>query len=126
MKTNYILLRKHLSNIDQCYIWLYKLINHMVNKDFVIKGHLNSSEKIKQLEKLIEEKLILPHINSAISEIREYKSLYADFVYGNDKQNIFVNFVEELIQDNEKYPLLNFFNVTNIHSINIIDHFYTK
>ncbi len=41
------------------------------------------------MQKLVEEKLKLSHINSADSEIRKYKSLYADFVYGNDKQNIF-------------------------------------
>ncbi|CAF4595003.1 unnamed protein product, partial [Rotaria sp. Silwood2] len=121
IKKYYVLLRTHLSNVDQCYIWLYKLINHMLQKTFVIKGYLNSPEKVIQLEKLIEEKLILPHINSVINEIKEYRTAYADFVYGDNKNLIFENVVDELIEDNEKYPLLNFFNVTNIHSIDFID-----
>ncbi|CAF3346168.1 unnamed protein product [Rotaria sp. Silwood2] len=126
IKKYYVLLRTHLSNVDQCYIWLYKLINHMLQKTFVIKGYLNSPEKVIQLEKLIEEKLILPHINSVINEIKEYRTAYADFVYGDNKNLIFENVVDELIEDNEKYPLLNFFNVTNIHSIDFIDDFHIK
>ena len=34
IKHDYVLLRQHLFNIDQCYIWIYKLINHMANKSF--------------------------------------------------------------------------------------------
>ncbi|CAF4833776.1 unnamed protein product, partial [Rotaria sp. Silwood1] len=126
IKKYYGLLRTHLSNIDQCYIWLYKLINHMLQKTFVVKGYLNRREKVIELEKLIEEKLILPHIKSVINEIKEYKTAYVDFVYGDNKNFIFANFVDEIIEDNEKYPLLNFFNVTNIHTVDFIDDFYTK
>jgi hypothetical protein len=127
IKTDYSLLRQYLSNVDQCYIWLYKLINHMMNEDFIMKGYLpNSSEKVIQLEKQIEEKLILPHLDSIVDEIREYKSLYANFVYGDEKQSTLVNFVDELVEDNKKYPLLYFFNVTNIHSIDLINDFHNK
>jgi hypothetical protein len=126
IEVDYILIRKYLADVDQCYIWLYKLINHMMNKDFVIQGYLNSPEKVKELEKLIEDKLILPHIDSVIGEIREYKSLYADFVYGKDKDKEIVNFVDELVEDNKKCPLLRFFNVNNIHSINFINDFHNR
>jgi hypothetical protein len=126
IEADYILIRKHLAQADQCYIWLYKLINHMINEDFVIQGNLNSSRKVIQLEKFIENKLITPHIDSVMSEIREYKSLYADFVYGNDKDQEIINFIDELVEDNERCPLLRFFNVTNIHSINFINDFHNK
>jgi hypothetical protein len=125
-ETHYALFRKRLFNVDQCYVWIYKLINHMVHNDFVVRGYLNSPEKVQQLKQLIEEKLILPHMNSVVSEIREYKLLYADFVYGNDKHNAMANFVDELVEDSDKYPLLNFFNITNIHSIDVIEDFYCK
>ena len=74
----------------------------------------------------IENNLILPHIDSIIAEIREYKSCYIDFVYGQNKTDILTNFIDELVQDDNKYPLLNYFNITNIHSINIIDHYHVK
>jgi hypothetical protein len=98
----------------------------MTNEDFVIKDCLNSPEKVIQLEKLIEDKLIIPQLSSAIGQIKKYKSLYAEFMYGNNKDKDIVNFVNELVQNNNEYPLLHFFNVTNIHSINLIDDFHNK
>ena len=120
------LLSQRLFNVDQCYIWIYKLINHMINKNFAVETYLNSPEKVIQLEKLIEDKLILPHIDSVLSEIRVYKLVYADFIYENKKNEIFANSIDELILDDEQYPLIEFFNVTNIDSIDIIDDFYTR
>jgi hypothetical protein len=98
----------------------------MMNENFVIHGYLNSPEKVIQLEQFIEDKLIIPHIGTVISEIREYKLLYADFVYGNNKDKEMINFVNELVEDHDKYPLLHFFNITNIHSIDIIDDFHRR
>ena len=124
--TSYQSIRQCLSNIDQCHIWMYKMINHLMKKEFAIPGRLYSREKVVQLEKVIEDELILPHIRSVISEIREYKSSYVDFVYGEEKQHSIVNFVDELVEDEKTYPLLHFFNVTNIHSINLINHCYNR
>ncbi len=126
IEADYNLICKHLGQTDQWYIWLYKLINHMTNKDFVIEGYLDSPEKIVQLEKFIEDKLIIPHIDSVIGEIKEYKLFYADLMYEYDKDKAIVNFVDELVEDNNKYPLLHFFNVNNIHSINFINDFHNR
>jgi hypothetical protein len=98
----------------------------MMNENFVIHGYLNSPEKVIQLEQFIEDKLIIPHLGAVISEIREYKLLYADFVYGNNKDKEIINFINELVEDHDKYPLLHFFNITNIHSIDIIDDFHRR
>ena len=124
--TSYQSIRQCLSNIDQCHIWMYKIINHLMNEQFVFQGFLKSPEKVIELEKRIEDQLILPHIRSVISEMREYKSSYVDFVYGEEKQHSIVNFIDELVEDEKTYPLLHFFNVTNIHSINLIDHCYNR
>ena len=126
LATSYLSIGQYLSNVNQCHIWLYKVINHMMNSTFVIEGSLDSPEKVIELEKQIEDQLILPHIRSVVSEIREYKSYYADLIYGNEKQHAMVNFVDELVDDQEKYPLLHFFNVTTIHSINLIEDCHNR
>ncbi|CAF4144809.1 unnamed protein product [Rotaria sp. Silwood2] len=94
-------------------------------------NHELTPEKAEQLEKLIEDKLILVHANSVISDIREYKILYADFVYGNNKEQmleVYNKFLDawyaidlnEVNFDNKKHefqrslPKHNFANRTNI------------
>jgi hypothetical protein len=126
IKTDCMLLRKHLADVDQYYIWMYKLINHMMNEKFALRDYSDSLEQIIQFEKLVEEELVLPNSDSVISQITNYKLIYADFVYKNDKKDYLINFVNELVEDDKQYPFLEFFNVTNIHSIDIIDHFYNK
>jgi hypothetical protein len=111
------------STVEQSYIWLYKLINHMMNKDFILKGYMNTNEKVIQLEKLLEEKLIFKHIDSIPNEINQYQIAYAEYIQQRNAEASFDNFVDEIFQDEKKYPLLNFFNVTNIYTSNPMNEF---
>ena len=126
VQTDCILLRKQLCDASQYYIWLYKLLNNMISQKFTIRNHLDSSEKVFELERLIEEELIIPNIGSVIGTIKDYKVAYANFVFGENKKNHLINFVNEVVEDNEQYPILQYFNLTNIHSIDIIDNFSHK
>ncbi|CAF3395094.1 unnamed protein product [Rotaria sp. Silwood1] len=120
---DYQLLSQQLNNNDQCYIWLYKIINHMINKDFIIKGFMNTNEKVIQIEKLLEEKLLFNHIESIANEINQYKISYNEYIGQQNQEVTFEDFFDEISQDENKYPLLNFFNVTNIYTSNPIDEF---
>ncbi|CAF0809248.1 unnamed protein product [Rotaria sordida] len=120
---DYQLLRQQLNDNEQCYIWLYKIINHMLNKDFILKGFMNTNEKVIQIEKLLEEKLLFNHIESISNEINQYKIAYNEYIRQQNQEATFDDFIDEISQDENKYPLLNFFNITNIYTSNPIDEF---
>ncbi|CAF1092976.1 unnamed protein product [Adineta steineri] len=120
---DYSLLHQQTTDNEQCYIWLYKLINHMLNKDFVLRGFMNTNDKVIQLEKVLEEKLIFNHIDSIANEINQYKIAYAEYIREQNTETIFIDFIDEIFQDETKYPLLNFFNITNIYTSNPINEF---
>ncbi|CAF3682110.1 unnamed protein product [Adineta steineri] len=120
---DYSLLHQQTTDNEQCYIWLYKLINHMLNKDFVLRGFMNTNDKVIQLEKILEEKLIFNHIDSIANEINQYKIAYAEYIREQNTETIFIDFIDEIFQDETKYPLLNFFNITNIYTSNPINEF---
>ena len=125
LTNKYNFIGRDILHVDQCYIWLYKLLNHMIDEDFQVSGTLILKQNVIDFESSIEEKLIRPHIKSVTSEIRIYKEYYAHFVFGETKQDVFNNLVDESVQD-VKYSLLQFFNVTNIHSIDLLDDCYNR
>ncbi|CAF4169052.1 unnamed protein product [Rotaria sp. Silwood2] len=108
---------------QQCYIWLYKLLNHLVDDEFVKKGQINTNENVLQIEQLIEQKLIFKHIDSIDNEITEYKKAHAEFI---QKQQSLESFIDELFENEECYPLLNFFNITTFHTSNPLEEFILK
>jgi len=123
---DYSLLRQQTTDNEECYIWLYKLINHMLNKDFILQGFMNANERVIRLETLIEEKLIFNHIDSIANEINQYKIAYAEYIRQQNAEATFTDFVDEIFQDEKKYPFLNFFNVTNIYTSNPINEFRNR
>ena len=104
-------IRKCLLNIDEWYIWLYQLFNSMIEKNLFI-------ENTNQFEELIND-----HLDSIVQRIRTYKLEYIDLTYGDQKNSHVIHFVDELIEDPTKYPRLQFFNLTTIELIDLIDHF---
>jgi hypothetical protein len=111
---------------QQGYIWLYKLFNHLLDHQVLERGLLNSNENVIRLEKTIEEKLIFMHINSIANEIADYKRAYSKFIEDRDVQPSIESFIDEVNEDENQYPLLNFFNVTTFHTSNLLDDFITK
>ena len=75
---DYALIGQQCGDIENCHVWLFRLINHMLDETFLLKGMLNKNQKVIELEKLIEEQLIFAHIDSVPTEINEYKRSFAD------------------------------------------------
>jgi hypothetical protein len=123
---DYTLLAQSSTDNQQCYIWIYKLLNHLVNEEFAKRGLLNTNEHVIQIEQLIEQKLIFTHIDSVTNEIAEYKKAYAQFIQERDSQPSLESFIDELFEDEKRYPLLNFFNVTTFHTSNPLDEYILK
>jgi hypothetical protein len=123
---DYTLLAQSSTDNQQCYIWLYKLLNHLVNEEFAKRGLMNTNTHVIQIEQIIEQKLIFAHIDSVTNEIAEYKKAYAQFIQEHDSKPSLDSFINELFEDEKQYPLLNFFNVTTFHTSNLLDEFILK
>ncbi|CAM2726708.1 unnamed protein product [Rotaria socialis] len=123
---DYALLLQSSTDSKQCYIWLYKLVEHLVNDELVKRDVMNTNERVLQIEQLIEQKIIFAHIDSITTEIAEYKKAYAEFIQERDSKPSIESFVDELFEDEQQYPLLTFFNVTTFHTTNPLDAFILK
>ncbi|CAF2688718.1 unnamed protein product [Rotaria sp. Silwood2] len=84
---------------------------------------INTNENVIYIEQLIEKNLIFKHIDSIDNEITEYKRAHAEFI---QKQQSLESFIDELFENEEQYPLLNFFNITTFHTSNPLDEFILK
>ena len=123
---DYRLLSELLGDRQESSIWIYKLLNHLLNEQFYHRGLLNTNHQVIQLEEFIEKKLIFTHIESITNEIGEYKTAYTQFNQERDSQPSIEHFIDELFEDERQYPLLNFFNVTTFHTSNLFDEFRLK
>jgi hypothetical protein len=123
---DYTLLAQSSTDNQQCYIWLHKLLNHLVNDEFATRGLMNTNEHVLQLEQMIEQRLIFTHIDSVTNEIAEYKKAYAQFIQERDSKPSLDSFIDELFEDETQFPLLNYFNVTTFHTSNLLDEFILK
>ncbi|CAF3712950.1 unnamed protein product [Rotaria sp. Silwood1] len=123
---DYALLVQSSTDSKQCYIWLYKLLEHLINDELVKRGVMNTNERVLQIEQLIEQKIIFAHIDSITTEITEYKKAYAEFIQERDSKPSLESFIDELFEDEKQYPLFNFFNVTAFHTTNPLDAFILK
>ncbi|CAF1040574.1 unnamed protein product, partial [Didymodactylos carnosus] len=120
---DYQLLCQATIDFEQCYLWIYKLLNHLVDDEFNIEGRLNTNENLLKVEQLIEQKLIFKHIDSIDNEITDYKKAYAEVI---QKQQSIESFADELFEDEQRFPYLDFFNVTTFHTSNPLDEFTLK
>ncbi|CAF1321963.1 unnamed protein product [Rotaria sordida] len=111
---------------NQCHLWFFKLINHLIDGNSLQGGFLNNKRNVIEFEKCIENKLIIPHVDSITEEIRKYKLKYKEFLRQKDNQPTLNDLIDELFENENEYPLLNFFNITNIHISNPMDAFRAK
>ena len=126
LEKDYALLGEQCGDTENCHVWLFRLINHMLDGTFALRGKLDSNQKVMELEKLVEERLIFAHIDSIPKEINEYKRSYAEYVQKQDEGPPLEYFVDELFENEERYPLLTFFNITDIYTTNPIEKFRVK
>ena len=123
---DYLLLAQSSTDNQQCYIWIYKLLSYLLNEQFSKRGLINTNAQVIELERMLEQKLIFPHIDSVSNEIGEYKKAYAQFNQERDAKPSLNHFIDELFEDEKQYPLLNLFNVTTFHTSNLLDEFILK
>ncbi|CAF3944692.1 unnamed protein product, partial [Rotaria sordida] len=105
----------------------FKVIDQYINSnDFTTHGLVNTNQNVVQLEQMIEQKIIFVHIDSITNEIAEYKKAYAQFIRERDSEPSLDSFIDELFEDEKRFPLLNFFNVTTFHTSNLLDEFILR
>ena len=121
-----LLVEQVVSGDEQCYIWLFKLINHMLDEKFIQEGLLDNYDKVVKFETHLEQQLILPHLNSIVEEIHQYKVAYMDFLDERTKEFSMEQYIDEVKQDEERYPFLSYFNVTNVHTADPLNEFSGK
>jgi hypothetical protein len=87
---------------EQYHIWLFKLINHMLDNTIDTVGILNTNENVVRIEQSIEQRIIFPHVASIINEIGNYRMAYINFVQKFDAEISLSNYVDELRQNDER------------------------
>ncbi|CAF4718007.1 unnamed protein product [Rotaria sp. Silwood2] len=98
----------------------------MLAKNIDVAGILNTNKNVVEIEQVIEQRVIFPHLDSIINEIGNYRMAYVDFVQKFDADISLSNYVDELRQNDKRYPLLPYFNVSRILTTNPLDEFRVK
>jgi hypothetical protein len=124
-QTDYQLIHTMIGEQYECHIWLYKIFNHLSNANVDINGILDNNMKVLQFEKHIEQNFLLPHIQSISDEIKQYRLDYSKFISENNTEPQFIDYINELVENEERYPLLNFLTVTRNNN-DIVAEFRTK
>ncbi|CAF3439065.1 unnamed protein product [Rotaria socialis] len=123
---DYALLAEQVNDDEHCYLWLFKLFNHLLDEQFIQEGLLDNHEKVVQFEKCLEKQLLFTHMNSIAEEIRQCRVAYIDFVRQCDEKFSMKRYVDELEENEQRFPLLRYFNVTNIHTVDPMNEFSSK
>ena len=126
VEKDYQLLSQTCTDSDQCYIWLYKLINHMLLPALNRFGSLDTQLKVIEMEQMIEQTIVFPHILSFADEINEYRVAYTNFIRERDAQPRITDYIDELRENEQLYPFLSFFNASKIITSNPLDEFRVK
>ena len=121
-----LLFGQQLADSEESIIWIFKVLNHMVQESFLSRNFLDANNKVFEFEKLIEEHLILPYIRSVTDVISEYKSTYTNFIRIEDEDVAIDAYVNELRENDEIYPYVSFFNVTTVFTVNPLHEFLVK
>ena len=121
-----MLLSQFSTDQQQYHIWLYKLLNHLVNDELANHGPLRTNQDVAQFEQMLEQKIVFTHIDSVANEIVAYKQSYTLFIQKRDADPSLENFIDEVSEDEKCYPFLNFFNTTTFYTSNPLDQFISK
>ncbi|CAF1122804.1 unnamed protein product [Didymodactylos carnosus] len=81
--------------------------------------------KILQFEKHIEQTIVFLHIESIPNKIKQYRLAYTEFIRERNSEPSFNDYIHELVENEQKYPLLSFFTVTRSDN-DINDEFCSK
>ncbi|CAF3271184.1 unnamed protein product [Rotaria sp. Silwood2] len=122
---DYELICQQLDDSTYGFTWLFKLLNHMLDANCVSNGQLDNREKLIKFETDFENELIFNHIGSISNDIKSYLKKYANFVHEHTISAL-TNFVDEIAEDEQRFPLLTYFNTTDIYTINPVDKLRIK
>ncbi|CAF4279596.1 unnamed protein product [Rotaria sp. Silwood2] len=120
---DYELINIMIGQQNECHIWLYKIFNHL--SSFNIEGILDTNKKVVDFEKHIEQNIILPHIQSLSDEIKQYNLAYSEFIREHNAQPQLIDYINELVENEQEYPLLNFLTITRSNN-DIVKEFRSK
>ncbi|CAF4175411.1 unnamed protein product [Rotaria socialis] len=99
--------------------WLFKLLNLMIDTQFILDGQLDSREKLFRFEKEFEKQLIFNYISSISNDIKLYLKKYAELARKQSEVPL-INFIDEIAENEQRFPLLTYFNATDIYTTNPI------
>ncbi|CAF1303843.1 unnamed protein product, partial [Didymodactylos carnosus] len=122
---DYQLIGNIIAEHDEHQIWLCKILNHLASNDVHVNGVLDTNVKVIEFEKRLEQTIVLPHIQSVPNEIKQYRLAYSEFIRENHAEPPFYDYINELVENEQRYPLLNFLTVTRSTN-NIVNEFHTK
>ncbi|CAF1605558.1 unnamed protein product, partial [Didymodactylos carnosus] len=71
------------------------------------------------LKKHIEQLIVFLHVKSIPNEIKQYRLTYTEFIRERNAEPSFNDYINELVENEQKYPLLNFFTLTRNQIENI-------
>ncbi|CAF3742087.1 unnamed protein product [Rotaria sp. Silwood1] len=123
---DYELISQQLDDSTYGFTWLFKLMDHMIDAKFISNGQLNNREKLIEFETNFEKELIFNHIGSISNDIKSYLKRYTEFVSEQINESALRNFVDEIAEKENRFPLLTYFNTTDIYTINPINKLRTK
>ncbi|CAF3507114.1 unnamed protein product [Rotaria sp. Silwood1] len=120
---DYELINAMIGQQNECHIWLYKIFNNL--SSFCINGILDTNKKVVDFEKHIEQNVVLPHVQSLSNEIKQYNLSYSEFIRENHAQPQLIDYINELVENEQKYPLLNFLTIVRSNN-DIVKEFRSK
>jgi hypothetical protein len=98
----------------------------MIDANCVSNGVLSSREKLITFEKDFEKELIFCHIGSISNDIKLYLKTYTERNREQKDQSALTNFIDEIVENEQRFPLLTYFNTTDIGTTNSIDKLRLK
>ncbi|CAF4533121.1 unnamed protein product [Rotaria sp. Silwood2] len=120
---DYALINNIIGQQNECHIWLYRIFNNV--SSFCIDGVLDTNKKVVDFEKHIEQNVVLPHIKSVSDGIQQYKLVYSEFIRESHAQSQLIDYINELVENEKQYPLLNFLTITRSNN-DIVNEFRSQ
>lgn len=122
---DYQLINNMIGEQNECQIWLYKIFNHSCNISIERNEILDTNMKVFEFEKYIEQNIVMLHIQSISDEIKQYRLNYSKFVRENSAEPQFSDYINELVENEQNDPLLNFLTITRSNN-DIVTEFRSK
>ncbi|CAF1601616.1 unnamed protein product, partial [Didymodactylos carnosus] len=92
--------------------FLHKIFDHLSSNNVYLSAILYTNIEVIQSDKHIEQTIVLLHIQAIPDDAKQYRLSSSDFIRENNAEPSFSEYINELVENNQQYPLLNFLPVT--------------